>query len=99
MNMKHERINVTAQLGDDEGRLMSHQARDEMHVAGQSIQLGHDDRGLVVFLGDLQRRCELWPAIQCVGALAGLYLRECLDHVEAFDLRKPSNRGLLRCQP
>jgi hypothetical protein len=45
--MQHERIGVRAQLGDDERRLVSHQAADEMDVAAKPVELGDNDRGLV----------------------------------------------------
>ena len=44
VDVQHERIGVGAELGDDERRPVRHQPGDEMHVAGQPIELGDDDR-------------------------------------------------------
>jgi hypothetical protein len=42
-----ERIGVRAQLGDDERRLVGHEAADEVDVAAEPVELCDDDRGLV----------------------------------------------------
>jgi hypothetical protein len=45
VQVQQERLDVGAQLGDEERRLLGHQPADEMHVTGQSIKLGDGDRG------------------------------------------------------
>ena len=56
-----------------------------MHVAGQTIELRDDDRGAVE-AGVLDRGLELRPAVQGVGALAGLDLLEGGDERRALAL-------------
>ena len=94
-----KRIGISAQLCDDERGLVAHQAADEIYVATEAIQLGNDDRSLVVFLRRLQCRCQLRPPIKGVGTFASFDLRKRLDHVEAFGFRKPCERRLLRFKP
>ena len=48
VEVQHERIGVSAQLGDDERRLVGHQAGDEVDVAAEPVELGDDDRRLVL---------------------------------------------------
>jgi hypothetical protein len=71
--MQHERVGVGAKLGNDERNPMSHQPADEMHVSGQPVELGDDDRTLHL-AGSLQRRVELWSAVERISAFAGLDL-------------------------
>jgi hypothetical protein len=42
--VQHERVGVGAEIGNDEGDLVLHQTRDEMHIAAQPIQLRYNDR-------------------------------------------------------
>jgi hypothetical protein len=95
--MQHARIRISAQFCHDEGRLMGHQTADEMDVATEPVQLGHDDRRLVL-LRFLERRRQLWPTIERIGALAGLNLFEGLDQVVAFGLREACQSRLLGLQ-
>jgi hypothetical protein len=37
--VQHERIGVGPEIGNDERNFVRHEAADEMHVAGQAIQL------------------------------------------------------------
>src|SRR5208282_6820944 len=46
VDVEHEGIGVSAQLGDDEGDALSHQSGNEMHVAAEAVELGHDNRAL-----------------------------------------------------
>ena len=57
-------------ISDDEGRLVRHQARNEVHVAAEPIELGRDDRCLVL-AGGLERRGELGPTVQRIRTFAG----------------------------
>ena len=88
--MQHERVRIGAKLGDDERHPLCHQAGDERHVAGQAAQLGHHHRGLA-FAGLRQRRGELRPAVQGVGALAGLDLDKLADHLATLGGSEPGN--------
>ena len=95
--MQEKRFNVDAQLRDDERRLVAHQTADEMHVAAESIELGHDDRrALAALLGGAQRRGELRSPVKRVGALARLDLAEGLQQVITFRLGEARERGGLR---
>jgi hypothetical protein len=42
--VEDERVNVGAELGDDERHAVNHQARNEMPVTGEPVELGHDNR-------------------------------------------------------
>jgi hypothetical protein len=44
VDVKHKRVGVCAQLGDDEWDALGHQARDERHVPAEAVELGHYDR-------------------------------------------------------
>jgi hypothetical protein len=63
--VRHEWIRVRARLRHDEGHIVRHQARDEMDIRAQPIELGDDDRRLVLARG-LERRGQLPPAIERV---------------------------------
>ena len=39
VQVEHERVRVSAQLGDNERHAVAHQAADEMHVAGEPVEL------------------------------------------------------------
>ena len=54
--------------------------------------------GALCFLAALERGGELRPAVERVGALAGLDLGEGLDQVEALGLGEAGERGLLRLE-
>jgi hypothetical protein len=63
--VQHEWIRVRARLRHDEGHIVRHQAGDEMDFTAQPIELGDDDRRLVLGRG-LARRGQLPPAIERV---------------------------------
>ena len=69
--MKHERVRVRAQLRNDEGHTMAHQAADEMHVAGEPVELRHQ-HGAFRLPGVRERRRKLGTALKRVGTLASL---------------------------
>ena len=74
VKMQHERLDVRAQLGDDERDPMGHQAGNEMDVSAEAIELGNRDRAFSVSAGFGERGGELRAALYCVRALAGLDL-------------------------
>jgi hypothetical protein len=43
IEVKHERIRISAQFGDDERYPLDHQPADEMHVAAKPVELCHHD--------------------------------------------------------
>ena len=73
--MEHERISVSAKLCHDEGHTTGHKAGDERHVAREPVQLGDQNRRLVLACQGEGRR-ELRTALDSVRALAGLDLNE-----------------------
>jgi hypothetical protein len=50
-------------------------------------------------LGPGERGCELWPAVERVGALAGLGLDELGDDRDPLDFGEPLDRRALRLDP
>ena len=93
VDVQHERVGVR-DLGHDERHALRHQAGDERDVAGQPVELGHDDRAPVGGR-PLQRRLELRPALERIGALGGLDLGEGLGDVVALGGAEALDRGLL----
>jgi hypothetical protein len=71
--VQHKRICVPPQLGNDERHPLRHEAGHEGDIARQPVQLRNDDAALGR-LGCSQCGCELGPAIEGIGALAGLGL-------------------------
>jgi hypothetical protein len=61
--VKHEWINARAELHDDKWNLVSHQTRNEMHVAAQPIELCDGD-GAFLAAGLFQCGSELRPAVE-----------------------------------
>ena len=57
--MQHERLDVSAEFGDDEWDPMGHQAGNEMDVSGQPIELGNRDGAFTVSAGLGERGGEL----------------------------------------
>jgi hypothetical protein len=41
--VQHERVSISPQFSNDEGHVLSHQARDEGHISGESVELGYND--------------------------------------------------------
>jgi hypothetical protein len=78
VDVQHERINGWAELGDHEGHALRHQAGNERHVARQRVELGDHDRAFAL-VGVLERRGELRPAVEGIGALAGFRLDALVD--------------------
>ena len=70
VEVQHEGICISPQFGDDEGHTLGHQARYEGHVAGEPIELGHNDRALL--LPPCGQRCgQLRPSVEGVAPLPG----------------------------
>ena len=61
VNAEHERVDLGAELGDDEIDLARHQARNERDVSAEAIELGNDD-GTAERLRSIERR-RLRPAV------------------------------------
>ena len=70
IEVQHERIGIAPEFSDDERHTLSHQACDERNVAGEAVQLRHQDRTFGR-PGRRQSRSELWPASKRVRPFAG----------------------------
>jgi hypothetical protein len=92
--MQHEGVGIPAQFGDDERHPLRHQAGNEPDIAGQSVQLRNQDATLRG-LGGGEGGCELRPAVDRVGALAGYRLDE-LRNDRQFGLGEPGDGRALR---
>ena len=98
--MQQERLDVRAQLGDEERRLVRHQAADEMHVTRQPIELGDGDGGGLPVAARCSERCgELRAAIEGVSALPRLDLDELGNDIEPLGLGEPGDGGALGVNP
>jgi len=82
-------IGLGTQLGNDERYSLRHQARDEMHVAGKSIELGYHDRGFRL-PGLSQSFAQPRPPLESVTSLARLDLDMLGDDRQAlcFEVQK-----------
>ena len=96
--MQHERVGISAELGDNEGNPVRHQAADEMHVTGQAVELGNEDRTFRL-TGLPERDSEFRPAVQRVSALPSLDLDMLGNEIESFHFREALDGGLLRLDP
>ena len=76
--MQHEWVGVSAQFCDNERNALGHQTGNECDIAGEPIELGHQDGA---FGGARGSQCcgKLWPPIERVGPLAGFGLDELPD--------------------
>ncbi len=81
--MQHKRIDVPAELGDDERHPLAHQVCDEGDIARQAVELGDDDLGLQP-LGRTKSSGELWALIEGVRTFASLDLDKLLGNLQAF---------------
>jgi hypothetical protein len=77
--------------------LCGHQAADEMHVAGQTIQFSNDDRAFEL-AGLGERGGQLRSAIQRVRSLAGFDLDELGSDLQTLGGCEPGECFLLRGQ-
>jgi hypothetical protein len=75
IEMQHERICVGAKLCDDERHALRHQPGNEGYVARKTIELGNQDRALLL-AGSGQRCGELRPSIEGVCTFARFDLGE-----------------------
>jgi hypothetical protein len=73
--VQHERDLRRAELGDDEGHALGHQPGDEGDIAREPVELRDDDRALARLPG-CERRGQLRPPVEGVGALPRLDLGE-----------------------
>ena len=94
VEVEHEGIRVDPELGDDERHLLHHQPGDEGNVSGQSVELGDDDRALGRASSG-EGGCQLRPAIESIGALAGFDLGELGDPGEVLGLAEAGDGCLL----
>ena len=74
---------LRTKLGDHEGHLVCHEARDEMHIAAEPVQFSDSDWATVV-AGLGEGLGELGTSIQRVGALSGLDFYKLLDNLQAL---------------
>ena len=79
VQVQHERLDVRAQLGDDERHTVRHQAGNEMDVSAQAIELGNRHRAFTVPAGLGESGGELRAALDRIRAFAGLDLDEFAD--------------------
>jgi hypothetical protein len=73
MDVKHERIHVGPELGDDERHFLRHQAADERHVTRQPVELGNNHRrrlaapAIAKLARSLDGGRHLWPTLKRIG--------------------------------
>jgi hypothetical protein len=65
-------------------------------VAAQSIELGDNDRRVLLAFCAFDRGFELRPGVQSVSALAGFNLSELMNDFKAFQLCEGFELGPLR---
>ena len=95
--MQQERLDVRAEIGDQERRLVRHEAADEMHIAREPVELCYGDGArLPVAAGASQGGGELRAAVERVGALARLDLDMLGDDLEALGGGEPGDGSALR---
>ena len=75
VNVQHERLDLGAELGDDESNLARHEAGDEHNVTREPIERGDDD-GAFQPASFGEGGLELRPALQCVGTLGSQTLQQ-----------------------
>jgi hypothetical protein len=79
---------------------MRHEARHEGDVAGEPVELRHNDRrALALRPGSGEGRLELRPAIESVSALSRLNLGEGRGEGKALSLGEAGQRGGLPLEP
>ena len=66
---------------------MRHQARDEVNVAAEAVQLGHCNRASLA-PSIAESSGKLWTAVEGVSTLARLDLHEDFDQLKAFSSRE-----------
>ena len=90
VEVQHEGICISSQFGNDERHTLGHQARYEGHVAGKPVELGHDDRALL--LPPRGQRCgQLRPSVEGIAPLPRFDLDEFGDQLEAFGRGEPDD--------
>jgi len=71
--VQDEGVNVRAEISDQERHPMNHQARDEMNITGQPVQLGDCDR-TTLLARFFKRGGKLRSPVDGIGPFAGLDL-------------------------
>jgi hypothetical protein len=96
--VQHERVGVSPQFCNNERDALSHQAGNERYVAGEPVELRHQDGAFGGARGS-QCRGKLWPPIERVGALAGFGLGVFADEDNALGLGEADDGRSLRLDP
>ena len=92
--MKHERIGIGSEFGDDERNPLDHKTGNEGDVTRQSIELGNYYRTLGVSRPG-EGGCQLRAPVQGIRALSGFDLSELLDDGNPLGFSEAGNRGTL----
>jgi hypothetical protein len=87
--MQDERVHICSKLGNKEWNAVSHQARDEVNVATEPVQLGYCD-GALLPPRVIKGSGKLGPAVQGIRTLACLDLNEDPGQLEALRGREAS---------
>ena len=95
VEVQHERVRIRAKLSDDERNTLGHEAGNEGHVAGEPVELGHQDRTFLCPASG-QRCGQLRPSVEGVGALARFRLDELAHYVEPFHVGESHDGRALR---
>src|ERR1035437_3389341 len=85
--MQHKRIAPSPEFRHNERNSLHHQTRDEVHIAGDPIQLRYHNRA-AAGLGASQGCQQLRPTLQSIRALAGLDFNKFRHELKALSLNK-----------
>jgi len=96
--VQHKWVGVGAEFGDDERHPLRHKPRNEMHVAGEAIELRNDD-GTFRFASPGERAAEFWTAVESVGAFASLDFDMLPDEIDPFGFSEALDGGFLGLDP
>jgi hypothetical protein len=99
VQVQHERLDVRAELGDDERDVMRHQAGNEMDVSAEAIELGNRDGAFTVPAGRGERGGELRAALDRIRAFAGFDLDEFADDLVTLGGGEPGDGRALGIDP
>jgi hypothetical protein len=98
VEMQHERVGVRAKLGHDERHALA--IRPEMKATSRNRRSSFETiTGHLAVRAASQRRRQLRPAIERVGALAGLRLDVFGDALELLGFGELGDGGALRLDP
>jgi hypothetical protein len=90
-----KRVDVAAELRNDERHALGHQVRNERDTARQTVQLSHRDRAFDL-LGPTKRRGELWAPFQGVRIFGGLDLDKLTSDLQSLAGGESGERLALR---